>query len=266
MSWIRLESPAYWSVFVVAFLGVALWESWSPARRLSTAAGRRWSVHGLVLLAGTAFSIACLRLTPVLAAVAVAGSSWGVLNRPSVPFWIRAGTAFLLLDLLNYALHRLQHSVGFLWRIHQVHHSDPDFDVSTAGRVHPLEVLMLQGGTLGLIVLLAPPPAAVLGLELCACFFSFFEHANASLPARVEKLIRPWVVTPDVHRIHHSVRDQEQLRNLGEIFTWWDRLFGTYQEQPGAGKNNFTVGLRGHESAASLRIPSMLAHPFRAVR
>ncbi len=219
-----------------------------------------------MLLAGTAFSTACLRLTPVLAAVAVADSPWGVLNRPLIPFWIRAGTAFVLLDLLNYALHRLQHSVGFLWRIHQVHHSDSDFDVSTAGRVHPLELLMVQGGTLGLIVLLAPPAAAVLALELCACFFSFFEHANASLPQGLENVVRFCVVTPDVHRIHHSLRDQEQLRNLGEVFTWWDRLFGTYQDQPAAGKDDFVVGLRGYQNSGSLKITSMLAHPFRPVR
>src|SRR5581483_9272936 len=186
----------------------------------------------------------------VLASVAVAGSSWGLLNRPWIPFWIRAGGAFLLLDLLKYSLHRLQHSVSWLWRIHQVHHSDPDFDVSTGVRAHPLEFLMIQGGTLGLVALLAPPPGAVLAAEVCACFFSFFEHANASLPQGWDKLVRACLVTPDVHRIHHSERDQEQFRNLGEIFTWWDRLFGTYQDQPVAGKDKFTVGLRGYQDAS----------------
>ena len=152
-----------------------------------TTTGRRWRNHGIVLMAGLLISASILRVGPVFAAVAVANSRFGLLNKTWLPFLVRCLVAVLLLDLAKYGLHRTLHSIYYLWRVHQVHHSDPDFDVSTALRAHPIEVFLTQSAYLAGIVLLAPPAAAVLIAELMAVFQSFFEHANASLPKSIEK-------------------------------------------------------------------------------
>src|SRR6478672_10911995 len=139
------QSTTYWIAFVGAFLAVAVWESFQPKRPLVS----------------TLLVKVVLRVSPVVVATAVAGSRWGILNRPWLPFAVRCAATLLLLDLTNYLVHRTYHAVGFLWRVHEVHHSDPDYDVSTAGRFHPLEVLIGQTGLLSVIALSAPPPAAV---------------------------------------------------------------------------------------------------------
>ncbi len=262
MSWSRLESPFYWTLFAGAFLAMAVWESARAERSLITAAGRRWSMHALLLVVGASANTLLLRVTPVFAAVAAEGNSWGLLNRSAIPFWIRAVVTVLVLDFVKYAVHWLMHHVSWLWRIHTVHHSDPDFDVSTAARAHPLEIVTLQAAILGAVVLLAAPPSAVLAAELIAVFFSFFEHANASLPEAWDRRLRRWFITPDVHRIHHSERLREQYHNLGEIFSWWDRLLGTFQEEPTAGKQGLVVGIRGYQTPASLGLGFMLTQPF----
>jgi sterol desaturase/sphingolipid hydroxylase (fatty acid hydroxylase superfamily) len=170
--------------------------------------------------------------------------------------------ALLLLDFVKYATHWTYHSVPFLWRVHQVHHSDPDFDVSTGTRVHPIEVVLTQGVYLGVIAIFAPPVLGVLIAELAGAFQSFFGHANASLPGWMEKPLRVLFVTPDMHRIHHSEEVVEQFRNLGEIFPWWDRLFRTYLAAPAAGQDAMVVGLKGYQNNGSLGVAFMLKQPF----
>jgi sterol desaturase/sphingolipid hydroxylase (fatty acid hydroxylase superfamily) len=159
-------------------------------------------------------------------------------------------------------MHWAYHSVPLLWRVHQVHHSDPDFDVSTAARVHPIEVVLTQGAYLAVIAIFAPPVIGVLAAELISAFQSFFGHANASLPAWVEKPMRRLFVTPDMHRIHHSENAGEQSRNLGDIFPWWDHLFRTYLAVPAAGQKGMIVGLKGYQNDASLGLAFMLTQPF----
>jgi len=149
--------------------------------------------------------------------------------------------------------------------VHQVHHSDPDFDVSTAVRHHPAEVIFMQGAYLAAIAILAPPAGAVLVAELASCFQSFFMHANASLPSWVEKSLRSIYITPDMHRIHHSEEVSEQGRNLGDIFPWWDHLFRTYLAQPAAGQDGIVTGLKGIEHDRSLSPTFMLTSPFLAL-
>jgi len=170
--------------------------------------------------------------------------------------------AVLLLDLVKYAIHRTYHSVPFLWRVHQVHHSDPDFDVSTAVRAHPIEMIFTQGGYLAAVAILAPPVLAVLVAELASCFQSFFNHANASLPGWVEKPLRFLLITPDMHRIHHSEEVEEQYMNLGDIFPWWDHLFRTYLAAPAAGQDGMIPGLKGFQNEGSLGLAFMLRQPF----
>jgi sterol desaturase/sphingolipid hydroxylase (fatty acid hydroxylase superfamily) len=143
-----------------------------------------------------------------------------------------------------------------------VHHSDPDFDVSTSFRVHPIELILTQFGYFGAIAILAAPPAAVLIAEVASTFQSFFGHANARLPEWLEPIVRTILVTPDMHRIHHSEEIQEQNQNLGDIFPWWDRLFGTYVSAPAAGPDGMITGLKGFQDAGSLKFTFMLSQPF----
>ena len=263
MAWDQLESVSYWAVFIATFLLVAVWETRHPNRDWIVPAGRRWTVHGILLTVSAFISGVILGLTPVMAAVAASGNSWGLLNRAWMPYWVRLVITLLVLDFVKYATHRWLHTVPLLWRIHRMHHADPDFDVSTAGRVHPVEFLFMQGAAIGVIVLLAAPPSAVLVAKLIACVFSFFEHANASLPPRWEQRLRPWLVTPDLHRIHHSERPEEQVRNLGEIFPWWDQVLGTYKPQP---EGRLVVGLRGYQTIRSMGPEVLLTLPFRSTR
>ena len=156
MRWVQIEGFAYWSLFVAAFLGVAVWESVAAKRALTVSAGRRWGSHAMLYAAGMVVVALVLRLNPVFTASLVAQSRFGVLNKPWIPLALRFVAAVLLLDLVKYAVHRAHHAVPILWRVHLVHHSDPDFDVSTAGRAHPIEVFLTQGATLTAIAILAP--------------------------------------------------------------------------------------------------------------
>jgi sterol desaturase/sphingolipid hydroxylase (fatty acid hydroxylase superfamily) len=176
---------------------------------------------------------------------------------------VRCAATILLLDLLNYAAHRTFHSVSFLWRVHEVHHSDPDYDVSTAARFHPIEVVGVQGAHLAVIALLAPPALAVFIAGLLTEVLNLFVHANASLPGWVERWLRIVFITPDLHRIHHSEDIGEQQRNLGQTFAFWDRLFGTFQQdEPRAGE--ITTGLKGFQNAESFGLGFMLMGPFQS--
>src|SRR5579862_2735654 len=241
MNWIRLESPAYWIVAVVTFLGVAYWESMRPKRPLSVSTERRWGNHAVILVMSTVAVGLLYRTSPVLVAASFAGNRFGLLNKMWLPFAARFVLALLLLDFVKYLAHRFLHSVPVMWRMHQVHHSDPDFDVSTALRVHPLELIFTQGVYLGIIAILAPPLSAVVLAEALSGLQSFFGHANARLPGWIEGPLRTIFITPDMHRIHHSAEVAEQLANFGDSFPWWDRLLGTYVATPAAGQDGMVM-------------------------
>lgn len=262
MPWVRIESGAYWCVFVAAFLGVAIWESYRPRRSLCVSTEHRWRNHALLLLVCTGVSMGVYRASPVFIAASVAGNRFGLLNKPWLPFAARCILAVFVLDLVKYSLHRACHSVALLWRVHQVHHSDPDFDVSTTFRVHPIELIFTQSGYFGAIMILAAPPVAVLIAELASTLLGFLGHANARLPEWLEGPVRTIFVTPDLHRIHHSEEIREQNRNLADIFSWWDRLFGTYVPSPAAGQAQMITGLTGFQSSRSLDFAFMFLQPF----
>jgi sterol desaturase/sphingolipid hydroxylase (fatty acid hydroxylase superfamily) len=264
--WERIESYSYWILFAATFLGVAVWESFRPRQKLSAPPERRWGRHGLVLIVCTVISVGLYRASPVVVALAFAGSRYGLLNKPWIPFVARCILAVLLLDFVKYAVHRALNSVSLLWRVHKVHHSDPDFDVSTSARVHPIEVVLAQGAYFAVIAIFAPPVLGVLIAELISAFQSFFGHANASLPGWAEKPLRRLFVTPDMHRIHHSEEIAEQFTNFGDSFPWWDYLFRTYLAAPAAGQAGMVVGLKGCQNDASLGLVFMLTQPFLAER
>jgi sterol desaturase/sphingolipid hydroxylase (fatty acid hydroxylase superfamily) len=265
VTWISIEGRAFWALFTAAFIGIAIWESVRPKRMLSGAVERRWGSHAIMLLAASLVTTVLYRLSPVVLASSVAGSRFGVLNKPALPFVARCLLTLLVLDLVKYALHRTTHSVHLLWRLHQVHHSDPDFDVSTAIRHHPAEAIFTQGAYLAAIAVLAPPAGAVLAAELASCVQGFVMHANASLPGWLEKSLRWIYITPDLHRIHHSAEMSEQSRNLGDVLPWWDHLFRTYLAHPAAGQDGIVIGLKGIQPDRSLSPAFMLMSPFRTL-
>ena len=190
----------------------------------------------------------------------VQSSPIGLLNNPGIPFGVRCVLTVVSLDFLQYWMHRAFHSYFPLWRIHEVHHSDMDFDVATAARFHPLEILPPQALRLIVILLLAPPPVAVLLDQLIAIVFNFTSHANASLPAPIESAVRWLFITPDLHRLHHSREIPDQSTNFGQIFSIWDRMFGTYR--PGGSSAHVITGLVETTSAKTLDIRGLLTSPF----
>ncbi len=266
MPWGRIESDSYWLLFVVCFIAVASWESFRPRLKAVAPVARRWGRHGIVLIVTQIVVVGVCRVSPVVMALAVMHSRYGLLNKTWLPYPIRFISAVLVLDLVKYGLHRIHHAVALLWRVHYVHHSDPDFDVSTGGRAHPIEVTFLQGANLAAVALLAAPPAAVLTAELLSAAQTFFTHANASLPGWLEKPVRRVFVTPDMHRIHHSQEIDEQWTNYGDIFTLWDRLFRTYRDQPATGQENMVVGIKGAQNEGAIGLGFILFAPFRRMQ
>jgi sterol desaturase/sphingolipid hydroxylase (fatty acid hydroxylase superfamily) len=258
MPWTKFEVSALWAVIVVAFLIMGIWEGARPRQPLTMAAERRWGRHGILLLLGGLVQAVIFRVSPLVVAVAVAGNPWGWLNRPWQPFAVQFVAAILMLDLVRYLTHRLFHANRFLWRIHEIHHSDPDYDVSTAARFHPLEIVFAKALYLAGIAVLAPPLAAVFFSELHTGLLNVVAHANVAIPPRVERLLRAVLITPDLHRLHHSEDAAHHNRNFGQTFVWWDRLFGTYL--PG-GDAAVTPGVRGVRP--EIGVLALIAEPFR---
>jgi sterol desaturase/sphingolipid hydroxylase (fatty acid hydroxylase superfamily) len=188
---------------------------------------------------------------------------WGLFNRVAWPVWLELLLALFLLDLTIYLQHRLFHYVPVLWRLHRMHHADLDVDVTTGARFHPVEILLSLGIKFGVIVALGAPALAVLLFEIGLNATSMFNHSNVRLPSAVERLLRWFVVTPDMHRVHHSVVRRETDSNFGFNFPWWDRLFGTYRSKPEAGHEAMTLGIGQFRDPRELRLDRMLTQPFR---
>jgi len=247
---------------LLAFGVFAVWETFRPRRPLVSSTARRWVNHAILSFVAHVSLIWIYRVSGVVVASAVAGSRYGLLNREILPYSVRFVLAIVLLDLLRYSQHYLNHALSLLWRIHRVHHSDSDYDWSTGLRFHPVEVLLTQGTYLAVIAIVAPPPLAVLVLELADIVVNFFVHANVALPQWLDLRLRWFLITPDMHRIHHSDEIAEQNSNFGVVFPWWDRLFGTYLREPAAGQDKMRIGLR--ESPGNMGMAGMLTQPFRS--
>ena len=258
-----LELPVRAAVFVGLLLALALWELAAPGRRREIPRLLRWTNNlALVVLDAALIRVAF----PVVAlgmAVLAADRDWGLLNAFSVPGWLAVAIAILALDLAIYFQHVLFHAVPLLWRLHRMHHADLEFDVTTGIRFHSAEVLLSMGRKLGVVAALGAPPLAVLIFEVALNASSLFNHANIALPRRLDALLRLVVVTPDMHRVHHSVHPSETKSNFGFNLPWWDRLFGTYTAQPRDGHERMTIGLSAFRSLRDLWLDRMLLQPFR---
>jgi len=251
------------AAFGLVFGAVALWELAAPRRKPFFDRRSRWP-HNLGLLL---VDVLVLRVLAPGAAIAVAWAAqeqgWGLLGALSLPSWLAVLIGVVLLDLAIYFQHVMFHAVPTLWRLHRVHHTDLDFDVTTGTRFHPVEIVISTGIKCAAVAAIGAPPIAVLIFEVLLNATAMFNHANASLPARVERWVRLLVVTPDVHRVHHSVRYEESSSNFGFNLPWWDRLFGTYRAQPAAGHEAMTIGVDAFRSAGELRLDRLLLQPLR---
>lgn len=239
------------------------WELVRPRRGLSASRARRWA-HNLGL---SVLNAALLRLLFPVAAVGLAGIAaergWGVLNLWAGPAWLELLLAVLALDYFIWAQHLVFHHMPALWRLHRVHHADPDYDFTTGVRFHPVEIVLSMAIKLAAILVLGPSPAAVIVFEVVLNGMAMFNHGNVSLPEPVDRLLRLVVVTPDMHRVHHSVEVDETNSNFGFNLSWWDRLLGTYRPQPRAGHLGMRIGVSASE-AGEPSFPALLALPFRA--
>jgi sterol desaturase/sphingolipid hydroxylase (fatty acid hydroxylase superfamily) len=252
---------------VAFFLGIlvamAIWEVAAPRRRREIPRLIRWSNNLGVVVIDTIL----VRLTfPVVAvglAVTAEAQGWGLFNIFDVPFWLAFLLSVLALDLAIYLQHIMFHAVPALWRLHRMHHADLEFDVSTGLRFHPVEILLSMGIKLAVVVCLGPPALAVLVFEVLLNATSMFNHSNVQMPPVVDRLLRRVVVTPDMHRVHHSIHPSETNSNFGFNLPWWDRLFGTFRAQPRDGHEQMTIGIDRFRTRRDLWIDRLLSQPFR---
>lgn len=243
-------------------LVLAVLEVWLPRRALQHSKFQRWINNFGISLFNTVFVSILLPLVGVGAAFLASEQGWGLLNNIPVPVWLSVVLFLLLFDLTIYFQHRLFHAVPLLWRLHRMHHTDMDYDVSTGNRFHPLSIVLSSLIKLGLILLLGPLPVAVLIAEVLLNATSMFNHSNVKIPEKLDRLIRLIVVTPDMHRVHHSIDESEHNRNFGFNFPWWDRLFGTYQAQPQLGHEAMHIGIQKFGERDSIRIDKLLLQPL----
>src|SRR5688500_2859839 len=251
------------AAFAAVFGAVALWELASPHRRLVSQRIARWP-HNLGLLV---VDVLALRLLAPGAAIAVAlaaqDGGWGLLNTVSLPWWLAVVLGAILLDLALYFQHVMFHAVPTLWRLHRVHHADVDFDVTTGIRFHPVEILVSTAIKCAAVAAIGAPAVAVLLFEVLLNVTALFNHANASVPGSIERWLRLLVVTPDMHRIHHSAMYDESSSNFGFNLPWWDRIFGTYKVKPWFGYVAMTIGVDAFRTAQDLRLDRLLTQPYQ---
>ena len=251
------------SAFIACFTLLVFAERLAPRRRRAIAVRRRWGGNlGLV-----AVDTIVLRTVPPITAVGVAALAhargWGFLGAiVSLPAWLDVVMSVVLLDLAIYFQHRLFHAVPALWRLHRVHHTDPELDLTTGVRFHPVEMLLSVGFKAGVVAILGPPVVAVVLFEVLLNAGSLFSHANLRLPATIDGVLRAVVVTPDMHRVHHSADPTETNTNFGFTLSWWDRFLGTYRGQPKSGHDALAIGVEGFAAHAALSLYRLLIQPL----
>ena len=262
MSGLDQEATIRLACFAGVLLVMALWEIAAPRRALLMDKPRRWFTNLAIVVAD---SLALRLLFPFLA-VAMAqiatDRGWGLFALTDLPFWLEVVLAVVLLDLAIYGQHVASHKIPILWRVHQMHHADRDFDVTTALRFHPIEIVLSMAYKFAVIIALGPPALGVLIFEVLLNGTAMFNHSNVRIPKPLDRLIRSVVVTPDMHRVHHSVIRREHDTNYGFSLSVWDRLFGTYTDQPKGGHEGMKIGLETYQTDDPTKLGWCLALPF----
>ena len=248
--------------FLVTFIAMAGLEALYPRRQRLYSRLLRWSGNLGISVINQLFVRLLIPATAVVLAAQASEQGWGLMNQFSLPLWVAIPLAVAVLDLAIYLQHIVFHIVPVLWRFHRMHHADLDFDVTTGIRFHPLSILVSALIKLAVVLAIGPPVVAVLIFEVLLNATSMFNHSNLKLPKPVDRVLRFLVVTPDVHRVHHSIDPAEMNRNFGFNFPWWDRLFGTYLDQPALGHENMLIGLEQFRTRGDLGLGRMLIQPF----
>ena len=230
-------------VFLGIFLLMAILETRFPKRSRTQRRTERWGTNlGLVLVDSIALKIA-LPLFALGTAAIADERSWGLLNLLQLPFWLELIIAVVLLDMMIYWQHVASHKIPILWRLHRIHHADRDIDVTTGVRFHPAEIILSMLYKMIIVLLLGPSIVAVMIFEILLNACAMFNHANLRLPSKLDNLLRLLIVTPDMHRVHHSTLTGETNSNYGFFLSFWDRLFGSYIAQPRDGHQQMRIGL-----------------------
>lgn len=241
---------------------VAFWEILAPRRKLKQSKGIRWYSNLGIVVINTFLVRLVFTLVATDFALIVAEKQWGLFHQIDAPYWPMAIGTFLILDLAIYFQHLVFHHLPWFWRLHRMHHTDLDYDVTTGSRFHPIEILLSMLIKLGIILVMGVPPEVVLVFEIALNLTAMFNHGNIYLPDSIDKYLRLLVVTPDMHRVHHSVIVAETNSNFGFNFPWWDRVFGTYRNQPQKGHLKMDIGLNIFTEPEYLHLHKMLTIPF----
>jgi sterol desaturase/sphingolipid hydroxylase (fatty acid hydroxylase superfamily) len=251
------------SAFASVLVAMATWELVAPRRVSTQTRSQRWPGNLGMLVVNTMLLRIVFPGVAVGSALLVEARGWGLLTLSPMPDWLKFLAAMLVLDLVIYLQHVLFHAVPALWRLHRVHHTDLDFDVTTGVRFHPAEILLSMLIKCTVIAAFGPPVAAVLLFEVLLNVTSMFNHGNVRIPEALDRVLRCLVVTPDMHRVHHSIVRNETNSNYGFNFPWWDRWFGTYCGQPAAGHTNMTIGIEQFRENGDTRLDRLLLQPLR---
>jgi len=258
----QIEQAIRLSVFTAVLLLVALWEIIAPRRPLLDNKKRRWFTNLALVVIDTTAVRFLFPILPVALAQVAEARGWGLSHALQMTPWFKILLGFVILDFIIYLQHLLFHHIPLLWRVHRMHHTDLDLDVTSGNRFHPLEIAISMLIKMAAIILLGAPSQAVLTFEVVLNACAMFSHGNIRLPAVLDRLLRLFLVTPDMHRVHHSVIVRETNSNFGFSLPWWDRICGTYRPQPEKGHLDMTIGLKEYRDPEKLTLLRLLVQPF----
>ena len=254
------------SAFLAILLAMAVWETHLPKRPWKSRRGRRWIHHLAISTLNVSLVRVVVPLSIVMWGIHLETQGFGLLNWLDLPAWLAVIVTIIALDLVVYAQHVMFHKVPLFWRFHLMHHTDLDFDVTTGFRFHPIEILISMVIKFAAVAVIGAPAIAIVIFEIVLNATSMFNHGNVQLPRVIDRYLRWFVVTPDMHRVHHSVTRYETDSNFGFNLPIWDRLFGTYRDQPEHGHSGMSIGLPVFRKIDEVRIDRLISQPFRYTR
>nr|VFJ74777.1 MAG: Sterol desaturase/sphingolipid hydroxylase, fatty acid hydroxylase superfamily [Candidatus Kentron sp. FW] len=249
--------------FVGVFAVMALWEILAPRRQRGFSRWIRWPNNLGIIALDTVVARLLFPTAAVGMALSAEQSGWGLFNLLAIPGWLAVTLSVLILDLTIYLQHILMHAVPALWRLHRMHHTDPECDVTTGIRFHPIEIIISMLIKLTVVGTLGAPALAVLIFEVLLNAMAMFNHGNVEIPVPLDRVMRLFIVTPDMHRVHHSVLPEETNSNFGFNLSIWDRQFDTYRDQPREGHRDMTIGIDQFRARRDLWLDKLLIQPFR---
>jgi sterol desaturase/sphingolipid hydroxylase (fatty acid hydroxylase superfamily) len=262
-AWLSYEPLIRLSAFAGVFAVLAIWEFVGPRRKQLIARRWRWPNNLGVVAVNTMLIRVLFPTTAVGLALIAQARGYGLFNVTPVPAWLAVVASVIILDLAIYLQHVLFHAVPALWRLHRMHHADLEFDVSTGLRFHPIEIVLSMIIKFAVVMALGAPPLAILLFEVLLNATSMFNHSNVRIPSAIDGVLRWLVVTPDMHRVHHSILARETNSNFGFNLPIWDRMFGTYRAQPAAGHEAMVIGIEQFRDPRELGLDRMMIQPFR---